>query len=97
MKLHMGMYLCAKFEVSSIILTSVRQGEEGGGNFTSPSPQNEPLKNPPLLGLNICYFGSAISAASPSLASLAVFASLLIILDMFFLCCFIATINEWAR
>ena len=40
----------AKFEVSSIILTSFRQGV--GVNFTpSPSPQSEPLKSPPRLGL----------------------------------------------
>ena len=44
----MGVYLCAKFEVSSVILTSFRHG---GGNFTSPPPQNEPLKSPPRLGL----------------------------------------------
>ena len=50
----MGGYLCAKFEVSSVILTSFRQGGSGGGrggNFTSPPPQNEPLKSPPRLGL----------------------------------------------
>ena len=40
----MGVYLSAKFEVSSIILTSFRQG------VTShhPPPQNEPLKSPRL-------------------------------------------------
>ena len=45
----MGVYLRAKFEVSSIILTSFRQG----GNFAPlPSPpQNEPLRSPPRLGL----------------------------------------------
>ena len=34
----MGVYLRAKIEVSSIILTSYRQGERGGGagNFTPP-------------------------------------------------------------
>ena len=48
----MGVYLRAKFEVSSIILTSFRQGV--GVNFTPPpltSPQSEPLKSPPRLGL----------------------------------------------
>ena len=47
----MGVYLRARFEVSSIILTSFRQG----GDFIpppSPTPlQNEPLKHPPRLGL----------------------------------------------
>ena len=49
----MGVYLRAKFEVSSIILPAFRQGGGGGGNFTpSPTPpQNEPLKSPPRLGL----------------------------------------------
>ena len=48
----MGVYLRAKFEVSSIVLTSFRQGV--GVNFTPPpftSPQSEPLKSPPRLGL----------------------------------------------
>ena len=49
LKLNMDLYLRAKFEVSSIILTSFRQG--GWGNFTSPPPQNEPLKSPLRLGL----------------------------------------------
>ena len=48
LKLHIDVYLRAKFEVSSIILTSFRQG----GNFTPPPPQNESLKSPPRLGLN---------------------------------------------
>ena len=44
----MGVYLRAKFEVSSIILTSFRQG----GVILPPTPpQNEPLKSPPRLGL----------------------------------------------
>ena len=43
----MGVYLPAIFEVSSIILTSFRQG---GGRNSSP-PQNELLKSPPRLGL----------------------------------------------
>ena len=45
--IYVCVYLCAKFEVSSIILTSFRQG----GNFTPLPPQNEPLKSPPRLGL----------------------------------------------
>ena len=46
----MDVYLRAKFEVSSIILTSFRQG----GNFTPPPPppQNKALKSPPRLGLS---------------------------------------------
>ena len=51
----MGVYLRAKFKVSSIILTSFRLGE--GGNFNFPpllthTPQNEPLKSPHRLGLS---------------------------------------------
>ena len=44
----MSVYLCANFEVSSIILTGLRQGD----NFTPPPspPQNEHLKSPPRLG-----------------------------------------------
>ena len=41
----MDLYLCAKFEVSSTILTSFRQG-------VNPHPhQNEPLKSPHRSGL----------------------------------------------
>ena len=55
MKLHMCLYLRAKFEVSSIILTSFRLG----AIYTPPPlpplpltpPQNETLKSPPRLGL----------------------------------------------
>ena len=43
----MGVYLCAKFEVSSIILTGFRQGLIP----LPPPPQNEPLKSPLRLGL----------------------------------------------
>ena len=44
----MCVYIRAKFQVSSIILTRFRQR----GNFTpTHPPQNEPLKNPPRLGL----------------------------------------------
>ena len=48
-------YLPTKFQVSSIILISFRRG-----NLTYP-PQNEPLKSPPRLGLNVrksyfCFF-----------------------------------------
>ena len=48
LKLHMCVHLRTKFQVSSTILTSFRQGV----NFTPPSPQNEPLKSPPRLELN---------------------------------------------
>ena len=50
----MRVYSCAKFEVSSIILTSFWQGRGLGDN--SPSPprkKKEPLKSPPRLGLMI--------------------------------------------
>ena len=48
----MAVYLRVKFEVSSVILTSFKQGRVGGwGNFTPPPPQNEPLKSPLRLGL----------------------------------------------
>ena len=39
--------LCNKFQVSSIILTSFRQGD--GGNFSPFPPQIEPLKSTPRL------------------------------------------------
>ena len=43
LKLHMGVYLRAKFEVSSVILTGFRRG---GGNFTPHPlpPQNQTPK-----------------------------------------------------
>ena len=48
----MGVYLRDKFDVSSIILTSFRQGR-GDSFIPRPHPtQNEPLKSPPRLGLN---------------------------------------------
>ena len=53
LKLLMGVYLHAKFEVYSIVLTSLIQ-EEGVVLPPSPSPlppQNEALKSPPRLGL----------------------------------------------
>ena len=50
LKLHMGVYLRAKFEVSSITLIGLRQGE--GVILPPPPPQNEPLKSPPRLELN---------------------------------------------
>ena len=43
----MGVFLRAKFEASSIILTSFRQWVI----LPLPPPQNEHLKNPPRLGL----------------------------------------------
>ena len=58
MKLHMGVYLRAKFEVSSLILTSLRGGAGvGGGNFTPPppTPQKESLKSPPRLELKVIF------------------------------------------
>ena len=42
LKLHMGVYLHAKFEVSSIILTGFRQG----GNFTPPPTSKRTPKKP---------------------------------------------------
>ena len=43
------MYLCTKFQVFSVSLTSFRRG-----NFTHPlPPQNGPIKSPPRLWLNI--------------------------------------------
>ena len=43
LKLNMGVYLRAKFEVSRIILTGFRQG----GNFTPPHPTSKrTLKKP---------------------------------------------------
>ena len=47
----MGVYLRAKFEVSSIILTSFRQGES-----PPPPTQNAPLKIPPRSGLTQFQF-----------------------------------------
>ena len=50
----MYLYFRAKFEVSSIILTSFRQGRGWGGEvILSPPhpPQNEPLISPPRLVL----------------------------------------------
>ena len=50
LKLNIGLYLYSKFQVSSIILTSLRQG----GRVIlgpPPPPQNEPLKSPLRLGL----------------------------------------------
>ena len=49
LKLQMGVYLPAKFEVSSIILTSFRQNGMGG-YFYFPL-QNEPLNSPTRLRL----------------------------------------------
>ena len=57
----MGVYLRAKFEVSSIILTSFRQGVILP---PPPIPQNEPLKSPPRLGfkfLRNANYGNKIS------------------------------------
>ena len=49
LKLHMGVYLHAKFEVSSIVLTSFRQG---GGNFTPLPPTSKRTpKKPTQIGV----------------------------------------------
>ena len=56
----MRVYLRTKFQVSSIILTSFRQGEGGGRREILPVPppptpqniQNVLLKRPPRLGLS---------------------------------------------
>ena len=45
--------LRTKFQVSCLILTSFRQGVIlPPPPLPHPPPQNEPLKNPPRLGLN---------------------------------------------
>ena len=49
----MVVHLCVKFQDSSIILTSFRQGRGLEGNFT---PKNELLKSPLRLGLIIGFF-----------------------------------------
>ena len=49
----MGVYLRAKFEVSSIILTGFRRGVILP---PPPPPQNEPLKRPPRLGLSRSFY-----------------------------------------
>ena len=46
----MCLYLLIKFQGSSIILTSFSQER---GVILSPTPQYEPLKIPPRLGLNL--------------------------------------------
>ena len=51
----MGVYLHAKFEVSSIILTGFRWGV-----IPPPQPQNEPLKSPPRSGLKAKFLGSDV-------------------------------------
>ena len=57
LKLHMSVYLRAKFEVSSIIRTSFRhrgggwKSWGGGEDFSPPPPQNESLKIQATLGL----------------------------------------------
>ena len=56
LKLHMDLYLPAKFEVSSIILASFRQVGGGREEFYPPyQTQNKPLRIPPRLGLNTTY------------------------------------------
>ena len=62
LKLHMGLYLRAKSEVSSIILTSFRQGGWGGGviksppkfaNFTGKNSRILRIKNAKFL---VCFY-----------------------------------------
>ena len=48
----MAVHLRVKFQDSSIILTSFRQGKGLGRNFT---PKNELLKRLPRLGLTISF------------------------------------------
>ena len=52
LKLHMCMYLRAKFEISRLILTSFdrRKGSFPPTPYPQPPPQNESQKNPPRLG-----------------------------------------------
>ena len=57
----MCVYLRTKFQISSIILTHFGEGGTGGGMevilpLLSPPPQNEPLKDPHILGLKITFF-----------------------------------------
>ena len=50
----MSVYLHTKFQVSSIILTSIRQWAGGGGGFILLPPyQNGPLKRPARLWLTM--------------------------------------------
>ena len=56
----MCVYLRAKFEVCSIILTSFRQGDF----IPLPPPQIEPLKSPTRLGL-ICRTPIFVSYTNP--------------------------------
>ena len=53
-KKDMYVYLRTKFQAFSIILTGSILGDHeggGGGNFSAPPIQNEPLKTQPRLGL----------------------------------------------
>ena len=59
----MGVYLHAKFEVYSIVLTSLIQ-EEGvvlPPSASPPPPQKEALKSPPRLGLKKQLIGANIN------------------------------------
>ena len=49
----MGLYLRAKFQVSSIILTSFRQGVILPPSPPPPPPQNKPHKKPTQLRDNV--------------------------------------------
>ena len=54
LKLHMCLYLSTKFQVFSIILSSVRHGGRGGIILPPPTHtlKNRPLKSLPRLGLS---------------------------------------------
>ena len=58
LKLRIGVYLRAKFQFSSIILTSFRQGVI----LPPPPPQNEPLKSPSRVGGLKLIKSSALTA-----------------------------------
>ena len=67
LKLHLNSYLRDKFQVSSVTLTSFRQGGRRGGGVIYPppprTPQNESLKSPPRTTFSIWnfYFGQILS------------------------------------
>ena len=53
MKLNVCVYLCAKFQVSSLILTSFKlQGEGRGGEFSPPPTSKRTPKKPTRTRVN---------------------------------------------
>ena len=61
-------YLRTKFQVSSIILASFRQGRGGGRVILPPhARQNGPLKSPPRLGLIISSWWKLLKSDPPHL------------------------------